>query len=318
MSSCLGPAQNPRWPAALLVGLVASALGCSAGKPTAAKPRVAVVVKALDSEFWLQLKKGVDSAAAAHPELEVSIMAPPREIDIDQQVALLENQVAKKVAVLVVAPAGVGQVVPVLERGRAAGIPVILVDTDAPWEPKLSFVGTDNRLGGRLAGDFLVKRLNGRGRVALLTGIPGVETHEARAVGFREALAAAPAVRIVAEQPANSERALAMTVMENILTSNPQLDAVFATNDQMALGAMEALSARGRAGTVDVVAFDAGREVLSQIQAGKIAAAVAQRPFQMGRQSVEAAARVLRGQQIERLIDTGTALVTAANVREFF
>ena len=300
-----------------LAAMVALGPGCGGGKPVERKPHVAVVVKALDSEFWLQLKNGVEAAAREHPELEVSIMAPPREIDIDQQVALLENQVAKKVAALVVAPAGVAQVVPVLDRARAAQIPVILVDTDAPWDGKLSFVGTDNRLGGRLAGEYLVKRLKGRGRVALLTGIPGVETHESRAAGFREALAAAPGIQIVAEQPANSERALAMSVMENMLTSHPQLDALFATNDQMALGALEAVTARGRAGRFELVAFDAGKEVLAQVRAGRMGAAVAQRPFEMGRRSVDAAARVLRGQRIDRRLDTGTALVTAANVQEF-
>ncbi len=297
--------------------LVLLAGGCSGGKPVERKPRVAVVVKALDSEFWLQVKNGVEKAAADNPHLEVSIMAPPREIDIDQQVALLENQVAKKVAALVVAPAGVAQVLPVLERARSAQIAVILVDTDAAWEGKLSYVGTDNRLGGRLAGEHLVKRLNGRGRVALITGIPGVEAHEARAAGFREALAAAPGIRIVAEQPANSERALAMSVTENLLTSHPQLDALFATSDQMALGALEAVSARGRAGKIELVAFDAGKEVLAQIQAGRIGAAVAQKPFEMGRLSVDTAARALRGEKIERRVDTGTALVTAANVAEF-
>ncbi len=317
MSCQLTRARNPHFWATVLLALVMVCWGCSGGGAPAGKPRVAVVVKALDSEFWLQVKNGVDAAAREHPELEVSIMAPPREIDIDQQVALLENQIAKKVAALIVAPAGVAQVVPVLERARASQIPVILVDTDASWEGKLSFVGTDNRLGGRLAGEYLVKKLNGRGRVALLTGIPGVETHQSRAAGFREALAAAPGVLIVAEQPANSERALAMSVTENLLTSNARLDAVFATNDQMALGALEAVSARGRAGKIELVAFDAGREVLGQIRAGRIGAAVAQRPFEMGRQSVDAAARVLRGERIERRLDTGTALVTAANVQEF-
>lgn len=317
MSFWLALARNPQFWATALLWIALLASGCSGGSSQSGKPRVAVVVKALDSEFWLQLKNGVEAAARENPQMEVSIMAPPREIDIDQQVALLENQIAKKVSVLVVAPAGVAQVIPVLERARASRIPVILVDTDAPWEGKLSFVGTDNRLGGRLAGEYLVKRLSGHGRVALLTGIPGVETHESRAAGFREALAAAPAVRIAAEQPANSERALAMSVMENLLTSNAQLDAVFATNDQMALGALEAVSARGRAGKIEIVAFDAGREVLGQIRTGRIGAAVAQRPFEMGRRSVEAAVRVLRGESIERRIDTGTALITAANVQEF-
>ncbi len=300
----------------VLLCLLVMAAGCS-GQRTAGRQRVAVVVKALDSEFWLQVQKGVEAGARAHPELEVTIMAPPREIDIDQQVALLENQVARKVGALVVAPSGVSQVIPVLESARSSGIPVILVDTDAPWPGKLSFVGTDNRLGGRMAGEYLVKRLKGSGRVALLAGMPGVETAESRAAGFHEALAAAPGIKLVAEQPANFDRALAMTVMENILTSNPQLDGVFAANDQMALGALEALSAHSRAGKVELVAFDAMSEVLAQIKAGRIGAAIAQRPFEMGRQSVEAAARALRGLPVERRIDTGTALITSANVGEF-
>lgn len=296
----------------LLLGALLLVGGCSSKQPR--RQRVAVVVKALDSEFWLQVKNGVEAAARAHPDLEISLMAPPREIDIDQQVALLEDQLARKVDALVVAPAGVSQVVPVLERARAAGIPVILVDTDAPWPGKLSFVGTDNRLGGRLAGEYLIKRLKGQGRVALLGGMPGVETAESRAAGFREALAAAPGIQIVAEQPANFDRLLAMNVMENILTSHPQLDAVFAANDQMALGALEAVAARGRAGKIELVAFDALSEVLVHIRAGRIAAAVAQHPFEMGRQSVEAASRALRGLPVERRLDTGTELITAANV----
>jgi ribose transport system substrate-binding protein len=302
--------------ASVAVCLLVLAGGCFSSKQ-GGKPRVAVVVKALDSEFWLQVQKGVQAAARAHPELDVSIMAPPREIDIDQQVALLENQVARKVGALVVAPSGVGQVVPVLESARAAGIPVILVDTDAPWAGKLSFVGTDNRLGGRLAGEYLVKRLNGHGRVAMLGGLPGVETAESRAAGFHDALAAAPGLKLVAEQPANFDRALAMTVMENILTSNAQLEAVFAANDQMALGALEAVTAHGRTGKIALVGFDAMTEILRQIKTGRIAAAIAQRPFEMGRLSVEAAARALRGLPIERRIDTGTALITADNVDEY-
>jgi len=287
--------------------------GCS-GDRIGARPRIAVVVKALDSEFWLEVKKGVEAAAEAHPELEVSIMAPQREIDIDQQVALLENQIARKVDAIVLSPSGVSQVIPALDRARAAGIPVVILDTDVPWTGKLTYVGSDNRLGGRLAGEFMVKRLGGRGRVAVLGGVPGVETAEARSSGFREAVAAAPGIQIVAEQPANFDRSLAMTVMENILTVNSQLDGIFAANDQMALGALEALSARGRAEKTVIIGFDALSEIRGHIRAGRIHAAVAQRPFEMGRQAVAAAAKAIRGESVEPVLDTGTVLITAENV----
>lgn len=290
-------------------------IGCGSSAP--AKKRVAVVVKALDSEFWLSVQSGVEAAAKEHPDLEVSIMAPQREIDIDQQVSLIEDQLVRKAALLVVAPAGVAQVTPVLDKAMAQGVRTILVDTDATWPGKLSFVGTDNFLGGKMAGEFLAQQLQGKGKIAVIRGVPGVETHESRLAGFRAGLGGAAGLQIVAEQPANSERALAMTVMENILTSRKDLDAVFATNDQMALGALEAIQARRSAKPPLIVAFDAGKEVLSQIQGGKIAAAVAQLPYQMGYQSVKAAARAVAGESIPVRVDTGVKMVTRENVAEF-
>lgn len=298
----------------LAVGLL-TLTACSGSGPE--KKRIAVVVKALDSEFWLAVKSGVDAAAKEHPDLEVTIMAPEREIDIDQQVSLIEDQLVRKVSLLVVAPAGVAQVLPALEKAKSQGVRTILVDTDAAWPGKLSFVGTDNFEGGKLAGEFLLKQLGGKGKIAVIRGVPGVETHESRLAGFRAAVSAAPGIQIVAEQPANSERALAMTVMENVLTSRKDLDGVFATNDQMALGALEAIQARRLPKVPVIVAFDAGKEVLGQIRNGKIAAAVAQLPYQMGYQSVQAAARVLHGENIPARLDTGVKMVTGANVAEF-
>ncbi|GBC78020.1 Ribose import binding protein RbsB [bacterium HR08] len=279
--------------------------------------RIAVVTKALDSEFWLTLKRGAEAAAREHPEVEVVVLAPEREINIDQQVALLEDQILKKVSALIVAPAGAAEVIPVLQRARASGIPVLLVDTDAPWPEKLSYIGTNNRFGGRLAGEYIVRALGGQGKVAVIRGILGVAAHEDRVAGFQEAIARAPGIQLVTIQPANSERALAMTVMENILTSHPDLRAVFATNDQMALGAMEAIAARNLTGKIILVGFDATREAVRAVKAGQMHAVVAQHPFEMGRRAVEAAIRVLRGEPIEKHVDTGTTLVTRENADEF-
>lgn len=231
--------------------------------------------------------------------------------------AILEDQVLKKVSALAVAPAGVSEVLPVLDKARAAGIPVLIVDTDVPWPPKLSFIGIDNRLGGRLAGEHLVKQLGGRGKVAVIRGVLGVATHEDRLAGFREAIAKAPGIECVAVQPANSERALGMSVMENLLTAHPDLRAVFATNDQMALGAMEAIAGRKLTGKIVLVGFDATREAVRAVLAGQLSATVAGYPERMGRRAVEAAVKAARGQPLEPRIDIGTALVTKENAQEF-
>jgi ribose transport system substrate-binding protein len=278
---------------------------------------ITLVTKALDSEFWAQVKLGAEEAARQHPDIQLSVLAPAREIYVDQQVNILEDQILKRVSALAVVPGGAQEIVPVLEKAHAAKIPVVIVDTDVAWLPKVSYVGTDNRYGGKLAGEFIVKALHGKGKVALVTGIPGVRSVDDRQEGCLDVLKTAPGIEIVAQQPANSERSLALTVMENILTSQPDINAVFASSDQMALGAIEAIDAAGKIGKVIVVGFDAGEEALQSIRQGRIQAAVAQRPFLMGKLGVEAAYKAARGGSVEKRIDTGTELITAENVAKF-
>lgn len=303
---------------ALVVGIMLLPLvsGCNRADTTP-KRRIVIVTKALDSEFWQTLKSGAEEAARQHPDVELSVLAPEREINIDQQVSIIEDQILKKVSALAVVPGGIAEVSPVLDKAKAAGIPVLIVDNDTPWPGKLSYIGTDNRLGGKLAGDYVVKLLGGRGKVAIVRGILGVTSHEDRVAGFQQAIAQAPGIQIVTIQPANSERASALTVMENILTSNPELNAVFATSDQMALGAMEAVAAQHMTGKVMVVGFDAGKEAVRGVKSGEISAVIAQYPANMGKQAVEAAIKAIQGEPIAKVIDTGTALVTKENADEF-
>lgn len=296
--------------------LLLSVGGCNRTDATR-KRRIVIVTKALDSEFWQTLKSGAEEAARQHPDIELSVLAPEREINIDQQVSILEDQILKKVSALAVVPGGIAEVTPVLDKARAAGIPVLIVDNDTPWPGKLSYIGTDNRVGGKLAGDYIVKVLGGRGKVAIIRGILGVSSHDDRVAGFQEAIAQAPGIQVVTIQPANSERASALTVMENILTSNPDLNAVFATSDQMALGAMEGVAAQHLSGKVFVVGFDAGKEAVRAVKSGAISAVIAQYPANMGKQAVEAAIKAIQGEPVPKVIDTGTALVTKENADEF-
>jgi len=279
--------------------------------------RITIVTKALDSEFWQKLKQGAEDAAKAYPNVKLSVLAPQREINIDQQVNILEDQVLKRVSAIVVAPCGVAQILPVLDKAHEKNIPILTVDTDVDWPHKLSYIGTDNRLGGKLAGEYIIRNLNGRGKVAVIRGIPGVKTHEDRVAGFLDAIKTADGIELVALQPANSERDLALTVMENILTSHPDLDAVFMTSDQMALGALEAIDAHKLLGKIITVGFDAGQEAVQAVQEGRLTAVVAQDPYNMGKQSFLAALKAAQGKPIEKRIDTGTDLVIKSNVDKY-
>jgi ribose transport system substrate-binding protein len=311
--------------AALAVAGALSCRGGTTGAPAAAGGSgaaapidIALVTKAMDSEFWLVLADGAKAAAAAHPGVKLSILAPDREINIDQQVSILEDQTRRGVKALVVSPAGSAQVLSALEQATERGVPVILVDTDAPFDKKVTYIGTDNRRGGQLAAKGLADAIGGPAEVALIHGVPGNESQDARAQGFIDALASDyPALKLVARQPGNSERSLGLTVMENILTAHPGIKGVFATNDQMALGAMEALEARSLRGKIKIIGFDATKEAVQATVDGRLAGSVAQNPRMMGQRGVEAALAALEGKPVEKRIDTGTELVTAANAAKY-
>jgi ribose transport system substrate-binding protein len=149
-----------------------------------------------------------------------------------------------------------------------------------------------------MAGAYVAERLGGRGRVAVIEGIPGHETGDSRLRGFREAVARHPGIAIVASQTANWERDQAFNVTQNILQSHPDVQAVFACNDVMVMGAVEAVAAAGRAGRVIVVGFDAQEDAKAAIRDGRMHASIAQHPGEMGRVAVESAHRLLRGEPV--------------------
>jgi ribose transport system substrate-binding protein len=280
------------------------------------KKTIAFVPKAMDSEFWLTMRAGAEKAIEGRDDVVLSVLAPDREINVDQQVSILEDQIQRGAKALVVAPAGSAQVLPVLQDAIGRSIPVILVDSDAPLSGKASYAGTDNRAGGTLAAKHVIEKV-GSGKIAIITGVPGNQSQDDRAAGFLETIATVPGLQIVSRQPANSERSLGLTVMENILTAHPDIKAVFATNDQMALGAVEAIKARSPQAGIAVVGFDATAEAVQAIIDGTMSASVAQRPFEMGRRSVEAALALIDGRTVEPRIDTGTELVTTLNAKGY-
>ncbi|HEV8338241.1 MAG TPA: sugar ABC transporter substrate-binding protein [bacterium] len=265
--------------------------------------------------FWAAVERGARETAKSLG-VNLVVLAPPAETDVQAQIAQIEDQIAKRVSALVVAPTDVSALNATFDKARARKIPVLFVDTDGTWPHKMTFIGTDNRAGGALGGKFLCDRLQGKGEAAIITGVMTTQSIRARVEGARGAMKAC-GLQVVAELPANSDRALGQQVMEDILTRRPNVKAVFAANDLMALGAAEAMKARGRMGQVLIVGFDAIPEAAQAVLKGDLAASVAQSPYNMGKFGVENALKVLRGQTIAKRIDTGTILVTKANAQQY-
>jgi ribose transport system substrate-binding protein len=285
------------------------------GSTAGAKPTVALVVKTLNNPFFIEMQKGAEEAAQK-AGVTLIVQAADREVDVERQMQIIENLIERKVAALCIAPSGSREIVPVIVKANKANIPVLIVDTRADEKALTAaggkvatFIGSDNFDGGRLAGAFVVEKLGGKGNVAILEGIPGHETGDARLRGFKEALAKAPGIKIVASQPANWERDQGFNVFQNILQANPGINALFACNDLMALGAAEAIAAGGKTGKIIVVGFDAQPEARAAIQKGTMAATVAQFPSRMGATAVENAAKLLRGEKIEPFTPVSIELI---------
>lgn len=310
-----------------LVAIVVLAIGCllscnrgARDETQAGAPRVAFVMKTLNHPFFLDMQRGARDAAA-RLGIELVVQAAEREIDVEKQVQIIENLLQTGIRALCVTPSGSKEIASAIAKANRANIPVIVVDTrvdpQAARDANLrihAFVGSDNYEGGKLAGEYLLKAAGGRARVAILEGIPGHETGDSRLRGFRDAVKDTKGVSIVASQPANWERDQGFTVFQNMLQARPEIDALFACNDLMALGAIEAIAAAGRAGTIRVIGYDALDDARKAIEAGTMEATVAQAPRQMGRIAVESAVQVIKGGLPPTQIRVPIELVTRSNV----
>jgi len=308
---------------ALILAAGAFSASCNRG-PTArapGRPTVALVLKTLNHPYFVDMRRGAQEAAD-RLGVTLQVQAAEREIDVEKQMQIVENVIQTGIQALCITPSGSREIVSALVKAKNAGVPIVVVDTRVDAKAAAdagvktaTFVGSDNYEGGKLAGDYLVKVSGGKARVGILEGIPGHETGDSRLRGFSDATRAAPGIAIVASQPANWERDQGFNVFQNMLQAHPDIDSVFACSDLMALGALEAIAAAGKAGKIRVIGFDALDDAKKAIAAGTMEASVAQFPGEMGRLAVESAVKVIRGETLPANIDVKLELVTRDNVK---
>lgn len=302
----------------LMVSLLLGTTACQRGDrgTKTDKPVIALVMKTLNNPFFIDMQNGA-RAAADSLGVELLVQAAEREVDVEKQMQIVENLIQRRVAALCITPSGSKEIVPAIVKANASNIPVLIVDTRVD-EPTLSasggkiatFIGSDNYEGGRIAAQYLAEKLGNRGKIAVLEGIPGHETGDARLSGFRDVLAQFPDMEIVASQTANWERDQGFNVFQNILQSHPEVEALFACSDLMALGAVEAIAAAGRAGEIVVVGFDAIVDARGAISENAMAGSVAQHPYDMGWIAVESAQRLITAGSVAEYIPVKIELIT--------
>lgn len=295
----------------LTVGLMA---GCSTSKPEApaastepasAVKKVGLVLSTLNNPFFVTLKEGAEAKAK---ELGMELIVLDSQNDPSKDMANVEDLITQGVSLILLNPTDSDAVANAVKAANDAKIPVITLDRAANGGEVVSHVASDNIAGGKMAADFINEKLGGKGNVIELQGIAGTSAARDRGQGFNEQLATYPDLKVVAAQPADFDRTKGLSVMENLLQAQPDVQAVFAHNDEMALGAYQAIEASGK--TVLVVGFDAIDDAVASVKDGKMAATVAQQPDMIGALGVETASKVLNGETVEKSIPVELKLVT--------
>ncbi|MEA5155252.1 D-ribose ABC transporter substrate-binding protein [Raineyella sp.] len=313
------------WKKALAVGAVlALSVGgtaaCNRGTQSApgagtgaSSGKVVLALSTQTNPFFIQLR---DGATAKAKELGVQLDVQDASDDPATQVNQLNNAVTAGAKVVIVNPTDSDAVTPAVKALNTAKIPVIAVDRGVNNAQVASFISSDNVAGGKQAADALAKAIGEKGDVILLQGIPGSSASRDRGQGFTDGISAYPNIKVVAKQTASFDRAKALDVATNLMQANPNVKAIFAENDEMALGAIEALGAKAGK-DVKVVGFDGTADGLAAIQKGTLAATIAQQPAQLGSLAVEQAKTLLDGGQATAQIPVPVVTVTTANLADF-
>lgn len=295
--------------AAMVFGMTAcggssnDAGSAAAGGEAAGSGAIGLAVSTQNNPFFVTLVEGAQAAAdAAGVELVVTDAGD----DAAKQTNDVDDLISKNVSVLIVNPVDSDAIAPAVEDAIAAGIKVIAVDRAVNGVDVDCQIASDNVKGAEMATEYLKSVIGDGAKVAELQGTTGASATIDRGQGFHNI--ADGSMDVVASQTASFDRAEGLTVMENIIQSNGDLQGVFAHNDEMALGAIEAIEASGK--DIKIVGFDATDDGVAAVKAGKMAATVAQQPDKMGSTAVETAVKLINGETVEKSIPVEVTLVT--------
>lgn len=289
--------------------------GCSLEPPEWAKPdgagnkgqkKIGLSISTLNNPFFVSLKDGVVAEAQKQG---VEVIVVDAQNDSAKQTNDVDDLIQQGVDALLINPADSAAISTAVQSANSVGIPVITLDRSADKGEVAALVASDNVKGGQMAAEYFVEQLGEGAKVIELEGVPGASATRERGKGFHEV--ADQKLDVVAKQSADFDRSKGLNVMENLLQGNPDVQAVFAHNDEMALGAIEAIQSSGK--DIPVIGFDGNDDAIKSIQDGKLTATVAQQPVLIGQLAVQAALDVLDGKQVEKSIPAELKLVTKEN-----
>lgn len=277
--------------------------------------KVALVMKALSNPFFLKMQEGAKTYAEKNG-VPFEVFGIERETEVERQIGIVENLITRGYGAIVIAPADSKQLVPVCKKALEQGIVVINIDnplhqeTLAEHQLSIPFVGSDNKAGAAMVGRYLKQKIGETGRVLVIEGIRGVENAELRKQGFIEAVTADTQIEVAASETANWHTDEAFSVTTNLLEQYGPVHGIFCANDNMALGAIQALDMLGMAGQVWVGAYDNLEEARVEMRNQRMHATIEQHPELMGEYGVALAVKALAGQTPPAYTATPLDLIT--------
>jgi ABC-type sugar transport system substrate-binding protein len=268
-------------------------------------------------DFFFVIEDAAKEWASQHPDVELITGMGESASDDEGVIALIESMVTQGVDGIAITPTGEA-VIPALDAAVAAGVEIVLIDNDLPdWDGKTAVVATNNYQGGVLAGEWLAENLEPGSTLVVLEGRPGVPALDDRVDGMIEGLGDADII-IVGQAPTDCDQVKGVSAAEDLLTANPDVDAMYGACGPPIIGALEAIENAGIAPEdIVVVGFDALPDEITAIQAGTEDASIAQFPPKMGELGLETLYQAVLGNPVEPNVDTGTAVVTPDNVADF-
>jgi ribose transport system substrate-binding protein len=306
--------------------LLMAAAACGGGNAPASSSgnsiSVAMIPKGTTHYFWQSIHAGANRAAQ---ELGVEVIwrGPLREDDRDSQVSEVEGFISRGVSGIAIAPLDEAALVGPVNDAMSRKIPVVIFDSGLNGENYVSFVATDNVKGGRLGGERLIEAMGGKGRVVLLRYAEGHDSTTKREEGFLAAMAAHPGVEVVcSNQYVGTDVEGAYKRTESILSSYKKpdgsltIDGIFCANESSSFAAMRVLKDNGWAGKLHFVGFDSSENLVKGLQDGTLDGLVLQDPVKMGYLSIKTLVAHIRGEPVERRIDTGVQVATRENMEQ--
>ncbi|KQL54074.1 D-ribose transporter subunit RbsB [Heyndrickxia shackletonii] len=285
---------------------------CSMEPPNWAKPaekhnlkniKIGLSVSTLNNPFFVSLKDGVMKEAKAKG-MHVTVV--DAQNDSAKQVNDVQDLLQQGVDVLLINPTDSAAISTAVQSANEVGVPVITLDRSSDKGKVETLVASDNIKGGKMAANFIIDQVGKNAKVVELQGVPGASATRERGKGFHQI--ADKELQVVESQSAHFDRTEGLNVMENLIQGHPDIKAVFAQNDEMALGALEAINSSGK--NIVVVGFDGNDDALKSIKDGKLNATVAQQPELIGKLAVNAAGDVLKGKKVKKYIPAPLKLVT--------